>query len=429
MQKDKLLFSCISAFLFPCRFLSHKSLHALGRGLGTLLFYCLTNYRKRALSNLSLATTLHLSPKALKKIAKESFQNLAITCLEYPKFAYSKDLSKIIVCENPQLAYDLIAKKQGIVFFCGHQSNWEVLFLDGTQHMPGVAIGRPIKNPFLYKWIVSIRERFGGKIVSPRHALKEGLRALKQGKFLGIVGDQGMPESGFRCDFLGRTAWTSPSPALLAYRTKSPLIVATTQRREGRYFIHYSDPIWPDSSKPLEEEVPAMMHKALKLFEESIIKSPGEWLWQHNRWKQETPKTVYYRYRYDALLVILPDKQADLLTMAPYLATFREIYPLVFLTFALPEKHRDLPLPAGADYIYYKEIRQILTPDYRYKLVFNFTDHPQIKKHFLRLSAFHVLSRKDVEKKARQYLSPGVSYHFGDMLKRALCRQGTLWEK
>lgn len=429
MQKEKLFFFTVRTLLFPFRFLSHKTLHRTGKRLGNLLFYCLKNYRKRALSNLSLATDLNLNPKELKKIAKESFQNLAINCLEYPKFAHEKDLSKSIICENPELAYDLIKKGQGIVFFCGHQSNWEVLFLDGTQHMPGVAIGRPIKNPYLYSWIVSIRERFGGTIITPHNAIKEGFRALKKGKFLGIVGDQGMPDSGFVCDFLGRKAWTSPSPALLAYRAKCPMMVATTKRKEGKYFIHYSDPIWPNITNPLEDEIVVMMKKALKLFETSIHESPGEWLWQHNRWKQETPKTVYYRYRYDSMLIILPDNKEAFLALLPHLNTFREIYPLAFITIVIPEAYKALFHIADINTLYYNTPEELFLNDYRYKLVFNFTSHIKLKKHFLKLSAFAVLTLEDIKQAATAHLDKDKEYSFSDLLKRAICRPRTLWGK
>ena len=427
MQKEKLFFFTIRTLLFPCRFFSHRSLHYLGKHLGNLLFYFLTKYRKRALSNLSLARDLKLKPNELKKIAKQSFQNLAINCLEYSKFASEKDLSKSIICENPKLAYDLITKGQGIVFFCGHQSNWEVLFLDGTQHMPGVAIGRPIKNPLLYSWIVSIRERFGGTIITPHNAIKEGFKALKKGKFLGIVGDQGMPDSGFMCDFLGRKAWTSPSPALLAYRTKCPMMVATTKRKDGKYFIHYSDPIWPDITNSLEDEIVVMMKKALKLFETSIHESPGEWLWQHNRWKQETPKTVYYRYRHDSILILLPEDKESLSNLLPHLSTFREIYPLAFITVASPEAHK-VPI-SDVDMLYYKTSKDLFLKDYRYKLVFNFTPHIKLKRHFLNLSAFNVITLEDIKKAAEPHLSKDKDHILSDLLKRALCRPGTLWEK
>lgn len=417
----------IKTLLHPFRFLPFSALHLTGKGLGLVLYYLIPKYRKRALSNLSLAKDLKLKPEQLKKIAKGSFQNLATTCLEYPKLLHEKNLEKHIICENPEYAQSLIDKGQGVIFFCGHQSNWEVLFLDGTQRMPGVAIGRPIKNPFLYDWVIRIRERFGGKIVSPQNALKEGLRALKQGKFLGIVGDQGMPGSGFSSNFLGTKAWTSPAPALLAYKTNSPVIVATTERKNGRYHIRYSDPIWPDLSENLEDQVPKIMEKTLEIFAESIKETPEQWLWQHNRWKQETPKLVYYKYRHDTILILLPIDLPSLSFVASHLATFKEVYPEAFITCAIHSSHQHLSFVKSFEKILYENPEDLFFTDYSFKLVFNFTNDDRLKKHFLKQSAFKVLSLKDLEHES-QFHSHGLKNPtLSDMIKRSLCRQGTLW--
>jgi KDO2-lipid IV(A) lauroyltransferase len=427
MLKKYLAAALIKTALYPLSFLSFSSLHILGKSLGSILYYCITPYRKRALSNLSLAKDLHLSNEDLKKIAKGSFQNLAITCLEYPKLQKEKDLSRYIFCENPHTAQQLIDQGQGLIFFCGHQSNWEVLFLEGTQRMPGVAIGRPIKNPFLYDWVVRIRERFGGKIVPPQNALKEGLRALRQGKFLGIVGDQGMPGSGFSSNFLGTKAWTSTAPALLAYKTNSPVIVATTQRKQGRYSITYSEPIWPDLSDSLENQVPKMMEKILEIFARSIKENPGEWLWQHNRWKQETPKVVYYKYRYDTILILLPSDLSSLSLISAHLSTFRKIYPEAFITCAVHSSHQNLACLCDFEKIVYEKPEDLFFENYLFKLVFNFTDERRLKKHFLKKTAFQVLSLEDLKYESSFHSQGLKNPTLSDMLIRTLCRQGTLW--
>ena len=50
-----------------------------------------------------------------------------------------------------------------------------------------------------------------------------------------------------------------------------------------------------------------MMNESLTILQESIKESPGEWLWQHNRWKQQTPQILYKRFRKDCICIILPD--------------------------------------------------------------------------------------------------------------------------
>jgi KDO2-lipid IV(A) lauroyltransferase len=410
-------------FTFILQFIPYRGIHFLGKKLGSFTFYFLTSYRKRVFSNLALAKDLHLSPSEIRFIAKKSFQNLAINMLEYPKFSTENHFDTIITCKNPEIANDIYKQGKGIIFFCGHQANWETLFLDGTLRMKGVAIGKSIKNKKIYNWIVSIREKNGGKIIDPKNALKEGLRNLRQGIFLGILGDQAMPSSNYSYPFLGRRAWTTTAPALLSHRTNSPIIVATTKREKGRYLIHYSNPIYPDLTKSIEEEIPRLMNHILSIFEESIKECPEEWFWHHNRWKQQTPKMVYKEYRHDALCIILPEQTSLFEAICPHLSTLRSIYKRDFMTLITPEKWKD-SLPIKVDeVITYQKQEELFREDYRFKLIFNFSTCSKIKKHYKKLSAFDVLSLQDLEKIA--YKKNPHLKDPSDVFIHALCRPNT----
>lgn len=429
LVKDKIVYYSIRLATLPFSWMPFSWIRWIGKKAGWVAFYFMETYRKRTLSNLALAKDLALSPKELIATAKQSFQNLAINCLEYPKLACKRDLSRAIRCENPDEAEALYQKGYGIIFFCGHQANWEVLFLDGTTRMKGVAIGKSIKNKLLYNWILQIREKNGGKIISQRNAVREGLRALRKGIFLGIVGDQGMPDSGYSFPFFGRRAWTSTAPALLAYKTQSPILFAETRRVPGGYRIHYSDPIWPDLSEPLEKEVVRMMDASLALLEKSIKNSPGEWLWQHNRWKQQTPQIVYKRFRHDCICIILPEEKTAFEEAARHLPALKLIYPLSFISLLIPTKYVSFPLIDADETIPYACLADAHLPDYRFKLVFNFTDCLTLKRHYKKYSAFEVLSLSDLKQLAAPHLSPEIENNFSEIFKRALCRSGTLWNK
>ena len=406
---DRLSYYLIRVLMAPFAIMPFRLIHLIGRGLGLLAYYLLPRFRKRALSNLALATDLNLSNDRIVACAKGSFQSLCITLLEYPRFATCRRIDRVVRCVNPELAQKLISN--GIIFFCAHQANWEVLFLDGTTRMPGVAIARPTKNRYLHNWVIAMREKFGGTIIPQKQAIKGSLRALKAGKFLGIVGDQGLPESDFSSDFLGRRAWTSPVPAMLAYKTGCPIMFAKTKRRPGGYLIHYSDPMYADTSRPLEEEVPRLMEGMLSLLEASIKERPHEWLWIHNRWKQETPVNVYYRFRQDAILIITPGN-IDL-------SILRTIYPKAFLTIISPS-----PIDIDAEVIVSKDI---LLDDYRFKLVIDLTETPACKKHYLSLAALDVITPTDMKKIAAEHLSGDED--IPELLLKTLTRPNTLWRK
>jgi Kdo2-lipid IVA lauroyltransferase/acyltransferase len=425
-MKQYLFYIFIRTITFPLSLLPLSLIHVIGNFFGIICYYCHKNFRKRALSNLSLACDLNLSPRDIIKTAKLSFQNLAITILEYPYFARKNNISKVLICENPDYANSLHRQGQGIIFFCGHQSNWEVSFIEGNQHLKGIAIGRPIKNKLLYQWIVSIREKTGGRIIEPKKALREGLKALKSGDFMGIVGDQGMPSSSYSFPFFGRRAWTSTAPALLSYKTKCPIIVVTTRREKGKYFITYSPPIYPDTTLAPEKEATALMDKTLTLLQESIKKSPGEWLWQHNRWKQHTPDKIYKRFRKDSICIMLPRENFNL--YYKILPLIKKIYHSAFIFLFLPEEYNGYDIIENDAVYYYKEYNELFLKDYRYKLIFNFTPIRSISRYYKKLSAFEVLQVSDLKKLAKNKLRDDEMEDLSKVLLSSLCREGITYK-
>lgn len=393
---DYLSYCAVRGLLFPLSLLPLKWVHRTGKLVGRGAYYLLPSFRKKTLSHLSLA--LKIEGPELICLAKQSFANLAITFLEYGALA-RKDIASIATCENPDLALSFIRQGTPPIFFCGHQTNWEILFLEGTSRMPGVAIGRPIKNTYLYNWILKIREKYGGKMIAPKSAVKEGLRGLKKGSFLGIVGDQGMPDSGFSSPFFGHNAWTSPLPALLSYRTGFPVMVATTQRFDGKYSIRYSDPIFPNLSAPAEEEIPRIMKQALFYFEESIRQKPADWLWIHNRWKQQPVSKIKRSFRHESICVVLEDHKH-----LSSLHTLKKIYPYEFITAFIPKDYATETFPEGISLVFFSTLDEVKVRDHRFKLLFNLTSDQSITRHFKRLSVMKAVSLSTLQSKTLEEL-------------------------
>ncbi len=423
---NKLSLGALLFFLFPFRYMPIPWLHKCGKGIGYLAYIFHSSFRKRSYSNLSLAKSLSLSFEDIQKITLESLQSLAITSLEYAKLSTIKDLGKLVTCHYHPEVEKLLQKGNQIVFFCSHQANWELLFIEAHYRgMQGIAIGKPIKNPYLYRWIISIRERFGGKIIEPKNAIKEGLRALKQNKFVGIVGDQAMPSSFFSSDFLGRKAYTSPLPALLAYRTGHPIVFAEILRRGFHYHIHYHEPVYPNKETPQEQDISRMMNHILGQLEASILQNPGQWLWAHNRWKQEEADLVYYRFRYESIAVVVDEKN-QIESTQNFLFELRKIYPRAFIDLICPEASH-LEHIGGQTYYYANSPHEIISP-YRYKLIFNISscNLSSLKKLG---SVFKILSPLKLAKLAKKQSSLVDENNLQEILIKAISRKNTYWKE
>mgnify|MGYP003490062046 FL=1 len=118
MLSDRLVYFSILVFTWPLRWLSYRSIHKIGSFLGVCLFYGSSKFRKRALSNLSLASSLDLSKKEVVSLAKRSIQNVMITCLEYPKLSREKNIHRHVYCENPEEVEALYKTGTSPIFFC-----------------------------------------------------------------------------------------------------------------------------------------------------------------------------------------------------------------------------------------------------------------------------------------------------------------------
>lgn len=406
----------------PISLLPYPAVHFLGKHLGTLMYYLHRSFRKKALTNLSIAKTLYLTDSQKKKIAKESFQTLMINCLEYFRLKRSKNRMEELASWGVPREEGLksLREGKGMVFLTGHQANWEVPFLLMTQYHEGIAIGKPIKNKWLYKWILSIREMHKGKIVTPKRALSIGYQGLKEGKFLGIVGDQALPESPYSYPLFGMRAWTTTAPALLAYRTGCPLVTVMSMRYRHRYYIWGSPLLWPDLSKPIKEEVPRLMDQAMGYLEESIKACPGQWLWQHDRWKQSGVDHIKRKYRYAFILVIFPKDPTPYLSLIPILY---KLYPRNFFFFYVPKEHVSAfeNLQPDTEILPYSEEKELFCKDYRFQMVFDFYDSHALRSHFLKLGAFQALNTRALYKIAKKELGM-IPSDLATALKYTICK-------
>ena len=142
-------------------------------------------------------------------------------------------------------------------------------------------------NPFLNRIIEKTRRTYGNRIIYKKAALKNILQELRSNEAVGILMDQAvLAREGFIIDFLGRGAWTTKMPALIARKTGAVVLPAFIHRTEYGHKIE----IFPEVKLSYDDNKEEQLKKDTKKFssyiEEYIQKYPAEWLWIHRRWKR-----------------------------------------------------------------------------------------------------------------------------------------------
>ncbi|HRE44003.1 MAG TPA: lysophospholipid acyltransferase family protein [Terricaulis sp.] len=185
----------------------------------------------------------------------------------------------------------LIAQRgKAAVLFGGHFTNWEVTSLCVAQVDPDCYFTyRPANNPLIDKYIVETRREFGLALQAAKG--KEGgmglLRALKQGKSVGLMNDQKY-NAGVAAPLFGYDCMTADGPTRLALRFKAPLIPISGRRLKGTHFrVTVHDPIPLDYDSEGEAPVIDGVRRVNQFIETLIREAPEQWFWAHRRWPKE----------------------------------------------------------------------------------------------------------------------------------------------
>jgi len=277
---------------FPFALLPVKS----GELLGLLMFSLWKSRRAIAIDNLRRcmalgAVSLSQSPE---EVIRENFRNLGRSFIEVVKIYYGmgRTILEKTVIKGMEHFEKARAKGKGVFLITGHCGNWELLAILASYRVaPLSVVVRPLNNPYLNRFLMKARSRFGNRLLDKRGALRAILGTLKDGGFVGILMDQAvLPDEGYVIDFLGRGAWTSKMPALLARKTGAPAVAAFIRRTDSGHEITVHPEVILSSNSNQDEAVKEDTKRFSRFIEDYIRENPSQWLWMHRRWKRVPPE-------------------------------------------------------------------------------------------------------------------------------------------
>ncbi len=235
-----------------------------------------------------------LSPAARDRLARASWQHFGMTVVELARF-----LGRPLQATLDELTIDGLGHLQAIMAEHGralvltaHLGNWE--YLAASHRLMGYPLAivvRPLDSPALDQLAQAMRRKTGAALIDKRGALRPVLHALRRGGLVGILLDQNATRrEGVFVPFFGRPASTSRSLALLALRTRTP-IVPIFIRREGaaRHRVVVEPALPAPPSNDLERATVELTARCTERVESAIRQVPEQWLWSHDRWRTRPP--------------------------------------------------------------------------------------------------------------------------------------------
>jgi KDO2-lipid IV(A) lauroyltransferase len=267
---------------------------AMARGVGRAWFALDRTRRRTALDNLALAFP-SLPPAERRRVARASFEHAFLVAVEVVRRPRALSRLRHVLrkgrYEGDQglMRRDVRAGLPGLVL-TGHVGNWE---LAGTVvRLEGVAfsgVARPIENPYVDDYVARTR---GGPeaLIAKRGAARAISRALREGRWVGVLADQNAGRHGLFVPFFGVPASTYPLAATLAVRHRVPVYFGAAIRRGGGfrydYLLHRHE---MDPAADEREEVGRTLAAFHEWLETTIRRAPEQYLWLHRRWRTRPP--------------------------------------------------------------------------------------------------------------------------------------------
>ncbi|MBD3379913.1 MAG: hypothetical protein GF408_05565 [Candidatus Omnitrophica bacterium] len=264
----------------------------LGRSMGWVV-YKLSGKRARiTYANLKAAFHNEKPPREIKRITREAYRNMAQTFAELMSMTkFDREyLLKYVKVRNLEWSRRAFNWEKGSLFVSAHFGNWELCVAASVAYGNKVYfLVREQKMRRLNELLNQLREMRGNEVVRKGMDIRTIFRLLREGKSIGIAGDQNGGHSGVLVDFFGRPASTAVGPYKFAQKSGAMFLPIFIHRVEGPYHeIVVEEPMIIAKGDDL---VP-YMKKYNSLLEKHIRDHPEQWLWMHKRWKLTTLKKI-----------------------------------------------------------------------------------------------------------------------------------------
>lgn len=270
---------------------------SFGRLVGLGIYWLIPFRRKIAIDNIRQALpAMTASPlwnyhtTDPQKIARQVYVNIGRSLSETCRLYHGRgdDLFKSIEVQGQEHYLKALERGKGVVMLTGHCGNWELgaLAYGRVLNTPIYVVARRQNNPYLNALVEKMRLHYDNRIIYKDNALRNMISAIRKKGVIGLLLDQaGFPHDCSKISFLGRMAWASRAPVLLARKTGATVLPCFIHREGNRHVITIN-PECTFSDDTTDEGVARDVKHYSEYIERFIIQHPADWYWVHRRWKR-----------------------------------------------------------------------------------------------------------------------------------------------
>lgn len=281
--------SVLKSFAWLLIHLPQRIRFLLGDILGVLWFDVFRIRRDVVMANLDRVFP-NKSKKEKVTIGRWSLRNMGRDLLDYCYLPFFNEYYKnqLFHVEGMEHLDEALKKGQGVCLLTLHMGSGDLAcsalsVLGYKVHL----ISKEFKLRWLNELWFGMRAKVGTRFIAPRNSSYHVLKALKKKEIVIFVLDQFTgPPIGVRTNFFGYETGTGFGLALMAQRSKSPVVPMYTVRNDdGTHQLVALPEIPFEEKEDRDESLVSMTQKYNDCLEKIILQCPEQWMWVHKRWK------------------------------------------------------------------------------------------------------------------------------------------------
>jgi Kdo2-lipid IVA lauroyltransferase/acyltransferase len=221
------------------------------------------------------------------------FFTMVVDTAFMPRKLHARNLDRYRAYVDPERRaqfYALMRSPRPVILVSAHWGNWEMgSYLLGLMGITYHAVARPLDNCFVDRFLRSLREKTGQKVLAKHGSLEQIAELLQRGENLALLADQDAGPRGLFVDFFGRPASTFKSIALLSLEYQAPILVFAAARvgQPMQYKIYFEDLILPEDYSNHPDAPRAITERYTRALERLVRRHPEQYFWLHRRWKSQ----------------------------------------------------------------------------------------------------------------------------------------------
>ena len=234
---------------------------------------------RRLRANLAIVKP-HLSQSELEALTQAGYRSyLRYWCDTFRIHKWSPErISKSVSTNRDDLLRQPMAENRGVIIALPHSGNWDhagAYFC--AKGIRLVTVAERLKPEKLFLKFLAYRQAMGMEVLPLDGRVLNTLQErLNQGALVALVSDRDLSRSGIEVDFFDGIARMPAGPALLALRTKAPLITAFVSYTDNGVHIEFRKITVPSSGDE-SSKVKEIVQSTAQNFENGISENPEDW--------------------------------------------------------------------------------------------------------------------------------------------------------